>query len=135
MHWLIEKINQIPSHWGTACNLQAMVFGNLGEDCGTGVAFTRNPSDGSKGRFGEYLMNAQGEDVVAGIRTPEPIDALKQEMPEIYDELMTLFDNLENHFRDMQDIEFTIQNESFGFYKPARGSGRQKPPCASRSKW
>ena len=105
-----RKINQIPSHWGTACNLQAMVFGNLGEDCGTGVAFTRNPSDGSKGRFGEYLMNAQGEDVVAGIRTPEPIDALKQEMPEIYDELMTLFDNLENHFRDMQDIEFTIQN-------------------------
>ena len=121
-----RKLNQIPSHWGTACNIQAMVFGNLGQDCGTGVAFTRNPSTGETGRFGEYLINAQGEDVVAGIRTPEPISALQDEMPTIYDELMEMFDQLERHFRDMQDIEFTIQNNKLWLLQTRGGKRTAK---------
>ena len=121
-----RRLNQIPSHWGTACNIQAMVFGNLGNDCGTGVAFTRNPSTGERGRFGEYLINAQGEDVVAGIRTPEPIAALENDLPEIYAELMTLFDRLETHFRDMQDIEFTIQNNKLWLLQTRGGKRTAK---------
>ncbi len=104
-----RKMNNIPN-FGTAVNIQAMVFGNKGSNSATGVAFSRDPSTGEKLRFGEYLTNAQGEDVVAGIRTPKKITDMKKEFPEIYDELMNTMENLENHYRDMQDIEFTIEN-------------------------
>jgi pyruvate,orthophosphate dikinase len=104
-----RKINNIPHNWGTAVNVQAMVFGNMGLTSGTGVAFTRDPSTGENYFYGEYLINAQGEDVVAGIRTPLPIDDLKTTMPAIYDQLSAVRLKLENHYRDMQDIEFTIQ--------------------------
>ncbi|MCK4394725.1 pyruvate, phosphate dikinase, partial [Candidatus Bipolaricaulota bacterium] len=105
-----RELNQIHGLIGTAVNVQAMVFGNMGEACGTGVAFTRNPATGENVFYGEYLMNAQGEDVVAGIRTPQPISTLKGVMPEAYEELLQIRDTLENHYRDMQDVEFTIQN-------------------------
>ncbi len=104
-----RKINKIPDEQGTAVNIQSMVFGNLGDDCGTGVLFTRNPSTGHKALFGEYLTNAQGEDVVAGTRTPLPISQLKQDMPQIYDQLISTAEQLELHYRDMQDIEFTVE--------------------------
>jgi pyruvate,orthophosphate dikinase len=104
-----RKINKMSDEWGTAVNVQAMVFGNMGNDCGTGVAFTRDPSTGEKVFFGEYLVNAQGEDVVAGIRTPEPIAKLEKEMPEVYRQLEEVYLKLENHYRDIQDIEFTIE--------------------------
>ncbi|HWJ02793.1 MAG TPA: pyruvate, phosphate dikinase, partial [Verrucomicrobiae bacterium] len=106
---LYRKLNNIPDNIGTAVNVQSMVFGNMGADSGTGVAFTRNPSTGEKLLYGEYLMNAQGEDVVAGIRTPQPISSLAQENPAIYDEFVKTANLLENHYRDMQDIEFTIE--------------------------
>ena len=105
-----RKINKIPDDWGTAVNIVAMVFGNMGNDCGTGVAFTRNPSTGEKEFFGEFLINAQGEDVVAGIRTPEPIARLKDEMPEVFAQLEDVYRKLESHYKDMQDIEFTVEN-------------------------
>ena len=104
-----RKINKIPDDLGTAVNVQAMVFGNVGNDSGTGVAFTRNPSTGEKKLYGEYLINAQGEDVVAGIRTPQPIDALKQDMPQMYKQFADICSLLEQHYRNMQDIEFTIE--------------------------
>jgi pyruvate,orthophosphate dikinase len=104
-----RRMNDIPSSWGTAVNVQAMVFGNLGDDSGTGVAFTRNPATGENKIYGEYLMNAQGEDVVAGIRTPHPLDDMKEELPEIYKQFSDITDTLEKHYRDMQDIEFTIE--------------------------
>jgi len=104
-----RKIHGIPGDWGTAVNVQAMVFGNMGETSGTGVAFTRDPATGENKFYGEYLMNAQGEDVVAGIRTPQPIEVLEQEMPEIYAQLVEIYKKLEAHYKDMQDIEFTIQ--------------------------
>ena len=104
-----RKINRIPDDLGTAVNVQTMVFGNTGDDSGTGVAFTRNPSTGEKKIYGEYLMNAQGEDVVAGIRTPHPISDLEKESPEIYAQFVEICNTLENHYRDMQDIEFTIE--------------------------
>jgi pyruvate,orthophosphate dikinase len=104
-----RKINKIPDDLGTAVNVQAMVFGNMGDDCGTGVAFTRNPSTGENQIYGEYLINAQGEDVVAGIRTPQPIKKLEEEMPGIYREFVRICQLLEKHYRDMQDIEFTIE--------------------------
>jgi len=104
-----RKIHNIPGDWGTAVNVQAMVFGNMGENSGTGVAFTRDPATGEKKYYGEYLKNAQGEDVVAGIRTPKPIAELEKEMPEVYKQLTEIFDKLERHYRDMQDVEFTIQ--------------------------
>jgi len=104
-----RQLHHIPHHWGTAVNIQAMVFGNMGNDSATGVAFTRNPSTGERKFFGEYLINAQGEDVVAGIRTPEPIEKLKDEMPEAYRELEIIYKKLEAHYQDMQDIEFTIE--------------------------
>ncbi len=106
-----RRLNQIPDDLGTAVNVQAMVFGNLGEDSGTGVAFTRNPSTGEKELYGEYLFNAQGEDVVAGIRTPLPIAALNDSMPEIYQQFKAICHTLEQHYRDMQDIEFTIEKK------------------------
>lgn len=105
-----RKLNRISEDLGTAVNVQCMVFGNMGDDSGTGVAFTRNPSTGEKKLYGEYLMNAQGEDVVAGIRTPLPISKLKKDSPEVYTQFTSICDILENHYRDMQDIEFTIQN-------------------------
>lgn len=105
-----RALNHIPGDWGTAVNVQTMVFGNLGEGSGTGVAFTRDPGTGEKRFFGEYLMNAQGEDVVAGIRTPQPIKTLADVMPKVYEELVTIYQTLEDHYRDMQDLEFTIQD-------------------------
>ena len=105
-----RRDNDIPYSWGTAVNVQMMVFGNMGDNCGTGVAFTRDPATGEKHLMGEFLMNAQGEDVVAGVRTPEPIDNLKEVMPEVYDEFCKICSKLENHYRDMQDMEFTIEN-------------------------
>ncbi len=107
---IYRRMNDIPGSWGTAVNVQSMVFGNMGDTSGTGVAFTRNPSTGEKKLYGEFLMNAQGEDVVAGVRTPEHIDKLKDVMPEIYDEFASIANRLENHYRDMQDMEFTIEN-------------------------
>ncbi|MEX1376642.1 MAG: pyruvate, phosphate dikinase [Eubacteriales bacterium] len=106
---IYRRMNNISSSWGTAVNVQAMVFGNMGDDSGTGVAFTRNPSTGEKLIYGEYLMNAQGEDVVAGIRTPQPISSLQTENSAIYDQFMDIAVKLENHYRDMQDMEFTIE--------------------------
>ncbi|HZK37567.1 MAG TPA: pyruvate, phosphate dikinase [Clostridia bacterium] len=108
---IYRKLHDIPDDLGTAVNIQSMVFGNMGENCGTGVAFTRNPSTGEKKLFGEFLLNAQGEDVVAGIRTPEQIHALKGKMPKVYEEFVSVTELLEKHYRDMQDIEFTIENE------------------------
>ena len=105
-----RRMNEIPYDWGTAVNVQAMVFGNSGENSGTGVAFTRNPATGEKALFGEYLINAQGEDVVAGIRTPSKISKLHEEMPAVYDQFVDIATRLENHYRDMQDMEFTIEN-------------------------
>jgi pyruvate,orthophosphate dikinase len=104
-----RRLNKIPGKWGTAVNVQSMVYGNMGETSGTGVAFTRDPATGEKRFFGEYLINAQGEDVVAGIRTPEPISTLKDNLPDAYAQLEDIYKKLENHFTDMQDIEFTIE--------------------------
>jgi len=105
-----RKINNIPDDWGTAVNVQSMVYGNMGEDCATGVAFTRNPASGEKELYGEFLVNAQGEDVVAGIRTPQKIEKLKDVIPQAYEQLVEIAEKLEKHYRDMQDVEFTIQN-------------------------
>lgn len=105
-----RKINGIPSDWGTAVNVQSMVYGNMGNTSGTGVAFTRNPATGENVVYGEFLMNAQGEDVVAGVRTPSPLESLKDVMPEVYNQFVDLAKKLETHFKDMQDIEFTIEN-------------------------
>jgi len=106
-----RNLNGIPHDWGTAVNVQAMVFGNLGEDSGTGVAFTRDPSTGEKRFYGEYLINAQGEDVVAGTRTPSPISQLKREMPKVYAQLVKIYQKLERHYKDMQDLEFTVEDK------------------------
>lgn len=108
---IYRKIHNIPEHYGTAVNIQSMVFGNMGSDSGTGVCFTRNPSTGEKRFYGEFLLNAQGEDVVAGIRTPEDIYNLRQIMPEVFEELVKITEKLEQHFQDMQDIEFTIERK------------------------
>ncbi len=105
-----RRMNEIPYDWGTAVNVQQMVFGNSGNKSGTGVAFTRNPATGEKALFGEYLINAQGEDVVAGVRTPSPISHLKEDMPEVYEQFAQIAQRLENHYKDMQDMEFTIEN-------------------------
>ncbi|WP_294730959.1 pyruvate, phosphate dikinase [uncultured Faecalibaculum sp.] len=105
-----RRQNDIPSDWGTAVNVQMMVFGNMGEDCGTGVAFTRNPATGENKLYGEFLMNAQGEDVVAGVRTPQKIDQLKEVSPTAYDQFVDICSRLENHYKNMQDMEFTIEN-------------------------
>jgi pyruvate,orthophosphate dikinase len=106
---IYRRINKIPDHLGTAVNVQMMVFGNMGDDSGTGVAFTRNPSTGERELYGEFLINAQGEDVVAGIRTPQPIAALQNVMPEIFDQFHEIAQRLEKHYKDMQDIEFTVE--------------------------
>ena len=107
---IYRRMNDIPGSWGTAVNIQEMVFGNKGDDCGTGVAFTRNPSTGENKLYGEYLINAQGEDVVAGVRTPQDISTLETVMPKVYEEFVKTTQILEKHYRDMQDMEFTIEN-------------------------
>ena len=116
-----RRMNDIPGDWGTAVNVQAMVFGNMGETSGTGVAFTRNPSTGEKGIYGEYLINAQGEDVVAGIRTPQPITKLQEDMPGAYQQFMDIAMKLEEHYRDMQDMEFTIEDGKLFFLQTRNG--------------
>ncbi len=116
-----RRMNDIPGDWGTAVNVQAMVFGNMGDTSGTGVAFTRNPSTGEAKIYGEYLINAQGEDVVAGIRTPQPITKLHEDMPEVYDEFMRIAHLLEEHYKDMQDMEFTIEDKKLYFLQTRNG--------------
>ena len=116
-----RMMNDIPYEWGTAVNVQSMVFGNMGNTSGTGVAFTRNPATGAKGIFGEYLINAQGEDVVAGIRTPQPITQLEKDLPECYKQFIEIADRLEKHYRDMQDMEFTIEEGKLYFLQTRNG--------------
>ena len=133
-----RKLNQIPSDWGTAVNVQSMVFGNMGTDCATGVVFTRNPSDGSNNIYGEYLINAQGEDVVAGTRTPQYITkiakkksntkeaSMEESMPKVYLELMSILKRLEKHYRDMQDVEFTVENKKLWILQTRSGKRTSK---------
>ncbi len=116
-----RRDNDIPYSWGTAVNVQSMAFGNMGDDCGTGVAFTRNPATGEKKLFGEFLMNAQGEDVVAGVRTPQTIDQLAEVMPEAYKQFVEISSKLEYHYRDMQDMEFTIENKKLFMLQTRNG--------------
>ena len=116
-----RKINYIPNQWGTAVNVQAMVFGNMDQDCATGVAFTRNPSTGKKELFGEYLINAQGEDVVAGTRTPQDLLTMNNSMPKIFQQLKKIFKQLENKYKDMQDIEFTVENNKLWILQTRSG--------------
>ncbi len=123
-----RRMNDIPGDWGTAVNVQSMVFGNKGETSGTGVAFTRNPSTGEKGIYGEYLINAQGEDVVAGVRTPQPITKLAEDMPECYQQFLDIANRLEEHYRDMQDMEFTIEEGKLYFLQTR--SGKRTAPAA-----
>lgn len=123
-----RRLNDIPGSWGTAVNVQAMVFGNMGDDCGTGVAFTRDPATGEKKLYGEYLMNAQGEDVVAGIRTPQPISSLHETMPAVYDQFVEIATTLENHYADMQDMEFTIEGGKL--YMLQTRNGKRTAPAA-----
>ena len=123
-----RRLNDIPGDWGTAVNVQTMVFGNMGDTSGTGVAFTRNPSTGAKGIFGEYLINAQGEDVVAGVRTPQPITQLEKDLPDCYKEFMDIAGKLEDHYRDMQDMEFTIQEGKLYFLQTR--NGKRTAPAA-----
>lgn len=123
-----RRMNDIPGDWGTAVNVQSMVFGNMGETSGTGVAFTRNPSTGDDGIYGEYLINAQGEDVVAGIRTPLSIEKLEQDLPECYKEFMQIANKLEAHYKDMQDMEFTIQEGKLYFLQTR--NGKRTAPAA-----
>ncbi len=123
-----RRINNIPGDLGTAVNVQAMVFGNMGDDCATGVGFTRNPSTGENEFYGEYLINAQGEDVVAGIRTPEPISKLAEQMPKVYKELRAITSKLEKHYKDMQDFEFTVQQGKL--YLLQTRTGKRTAPAA-----
>ena len=136
---IYRKLNQIPSEWGTAVNVQSMVFGNMGNDCATGVVFTRNPSDGSKEIYGEYLINAQGEDVVAGTRTPQYITkkarkkdpslkekSMEQSMPKIFIQLKKILNILEKHYRDMQDVEFTVENNKLWMLQTRSGKRTAK---------
>ncbi len=116
-----RKLNNIPGHWGTAVNVQSMVYGNMGDDCATGVAFTRNPATGEQEMYGEFLVNAQGEDVVAGIRTPQKLQKLNDIMPEVYKQLSEIFSKLEKHYKEMQDMEFTIQNGRLWFLQTRAG--------------
>ena len=133
-----RKLNQIPSHWGTAVNVQSMVFGNMGDNCATGVVFTRNPSDGSKDIYGEYLINAQGEDVVAGTRTPQHITkkarinskdkklSMEETMPSVYKKLRQILFKLEKHYKDMQDVEFTVENKTLWMLQTRSGKRTAK---------
>ena len=123
---IYRKINYIPDHWGTAVNIQAMVFGNMGNDCATGVAFTRNPSTGKKELFGEFLINAQGEDVVAGTRTPKNLFTMHKFMPKIFRQLKKIFKQLETKYKDMQDIEFTVENNKLWMLQTRSGKRTSK---------
>ena len=123
-----RRDNDIPYSWGTAVNVQMMAFGNMGETSGTGVAFTRDPATGEKHLMGEFLMNAQGEDVVAGVRTPQPISQLKEVMPEVYDQFVNICNTLEDHYRDMQDMEFTIEDKKL--YMLQTRNGKRTAPAA-----
>ncbi len=123
-----RRDNDIPYSWGTAVNVQMMAFGNMGETSGTGVAFTRDPATGEKKLMGEFLMNAQGEDVVAGVRTPQHIDQLKEVMPEVYEQFVVICDTLENHYKDMQDMEFTIEDRKL--YMLQTRNGKRTAPAA-----
>ena len=123
-----RRDNDIPYSWGTAVNVQSMAFGNMGDDCGTGVAFTRDPATGEKHLMGEFLKNAQGEDVVAGVRTPMPIAQMEQEFPEAYAEFVKVCDTLENHYHDMQDMEFTVENKKL--YMLQCRNGKRTAPAA-----
>jgi pyruvate,orthophosphate dikinase len=135
---IYRKLNQIPSEWGTAVNVQSMVFGNMGNDCATGVVFTRNPSDGAKDIYGEYLINAQGEDVVAGTRTPQYITkkarkeanvkdpSMEESMPKVYKQLEKILMKLENHYKDMQDVEFTVENNKLWILQTRSGKRTSK---------
>lgn len=125
---IYRRENQIPEDLGTAVNIQTMVFGNAGEDSGTGVAFTRDPATGERALFGEYLLNAQGEDVVSGVRTPQPVAVLQAQMPAVYDQLATIATKLEQHYRDMQDLEFTIEHGHF--YLLQARNGKRTPAAA-----
>ena len=125
-----RRDNDIPYSWGTAVNVQMMAFGNMGETSGTGVAFTRDPATGEKHLMGEFLMNAQGEDVVAGVRTPQKIDQLQQVMPEVYDQFVKICHTLENHYRDMQDMEFTIEDRKL--YMLQTRNGKRTPQAAMK---
>ncbi len=137
-----RELNNIPESWGTAVNVQAMVFGNMGDTSATGVAFTRNPSTGEKALYGEFLINAQGEDVVAGIRTPQNITekarieaesdkpSMEKAMPESFAELTRIYGILESHYRDMQDMEFTIEKGKLWMLQTRNASARRRPPCA-----
>ncbi len=116
-----RRMNDIPASWGTAVNVQSMVFGNMGDDSGTGVAFTRDPATGNKALYGEFLMNAQGEDVVAGVRTPQPISQLEQTMPAVYKQFVDIANKLENHYKDMQDMEFTIEKSKLYMLQTRNG--------------
>src|ERR1700733_12902062 len=128
-----RRLHDIPESWGTAVNVQSMVFGNMGNDCATGVAFTRNPSNGDKAFYGEFLVNAQGEDVVAGIRTPQPLTikgkatsgaglpSMEEVMPDVFADLVKIYQKLETHYRDMQDIEFTVQNRKLWMLQTRSG--------------
>ena len=116
-----RRLNDIPGEWGTAVNVQQMVFGNKGDTSGTGVVFSRNPATGEKAIYGEYLMNAQGEDVVAGIRTPLPISKLQEQAPKIYEQFEAIVDKLENHYKDMQDMEITIEEGKLYFLQTRNG--------------
>ncbi len=116
-----RRLENIPGDWGTAVNVQSMVYGNMGDDCATGVAFTRDPSTGENTFYGEFLTNAQGEDVVAGVRTPEPVERLKSRQPEAYQTLEDIYQSLENHYRDMQDIEFTVQQSKLWMLQTRNG--------------
>ena len=121
-----RRDNDIPYSWGTAVNVQMMAFGNMGETSGTGVAFTRDPATGEKHLMGEFLMNAQGEDVVAGVRTPQKIDQLKEVMPEVYEQFVGICHTLENHYRDMQDMEFTIEDKKLYMLQTRNGKRTAK---------
>jgi pyruvate, orthophosphate dikinase len=126
----------IPAEWGTAVNVQAMVFGNTGDNSGSGVAFTRDPATGEKVFYGEFLINAQGEDVVAGVRTPEPVAQLKKHMPAaLQAELDNIRATLEKHFKDVQDFEFTIQDGKVFMLQTRNGKRTGSPPSGSPSRW
>jgi len=128
-------MNKIPDDLGTAVNVQAMVFGNLGETSATGVGFTRNPATGVKEFYGEFLTNAQGEDVVAGIRTPLPISQLETLMPAVYNQLREITTSLEKHYRDVQDFEFTVQDGKLYMLQTRNGKRTGRPRSGSRWIW
>lgn len=132
---IYRQMNGIPYEWGTAVNVQTMVFGNMGEDSGTGVAFSRNPSTGEKKIYAEFLPNAQGEDVVAGIRTPLHIDELQRRMPDVYNQFMETIKRMENYFRDMQDMEYTIEKGKLYFLQTRNGKRTPAPLSRSPAIW